>query len=391
MESELEHKIDEAPAAEAAGKSTEQAAVQPTAPPAPKRPAKARSTPKSRAKKARKAGGPPPARAGDRPTAGGARRTAAAIAPDALDESLATTTLASGYREGFARAADGTRIFFTVEGRGLPIVLVDGIGCDGFVWKYAATFLRDRCRVVHMHHRGHGRSETPVDLQRLSVPFLVEDLRAVLDESEIDSAVLMGHSMGVQVSLEFHHRYPERVQGLVLTCGSYGRPLASFHNTGIFEKVVPLIKQMMLRDPTPMRIFWRSVLPTKLAYQFAILFEVNHRLVHEKDLMYYLVHLGRMDPEVFFTMLDLISSHTAKDHLPNVNVPVLIIAGDRDMFTPLHLSETMHHMIPGSELLVLPSATHCGPIELPDLFNLRLEKFLTAHFGEKMSRPGRKG
>ena len=55
---------------------------------------------------------------------------------------------------------------------------------------------------------------------------------------------------------------------------------------------------------------------------------------------------------------------------------MLVVAGEKDTWTPFSLSTSMHEAIPGSELLVLPAGTHTGPLEHPELVALRLEKFL---------------
>ena len=83
-----------------------------------------------------------------------------------------------------------------------------------------------------------------------------------------------------------------------------------------------------------------------------------------------------LDPRLFLGMLKNASEHTAFDHLPEIRVPTLIVAGTHDTFTPYWLSEEMHDRIPGAEMLTVPGGTHVSPIEHPELITLRLEKFL---------------
>jgi len=128
--------------------------------------------------------------------------------------------------EGHAQASDGTRIYWCAVGHGAPaLVCCDGIGCDGFAWKYIARDFAPRHRIVRWHYRGHGRSGLPQDRSRVTFDDLCDDLSAVLDATETREAVLLGHSMGVQVALEYHKRHPQRVLGLGLICGSHGLPL----------------------------------------------------------------------------------------------------------------------------------------------------------------------
>ena len=117
---------------------------------------------------------------------------------------------------GFAESADGTRIHWSATGAGAPVlVCCDGIGCDGFVWKYLVRDFSGRHRIVRWHYRGHGRSGNPSDPGRVGFDDLSADLEAVLRATRTEKAVLLGHSMGVQVVLEHHRRHPERVLALV--------------------------------------------------------------------------------------------------------------------------------------------------------------------------------
>ena len=100
---------------------------------------------------------------------GAAAPTASAAVAKA---SPALTTAAAGgsrRRSGFAVAADGATLFYEVMGRPLPatsILLCDGLGCDGYVWKYLQWVLAERYRILHFHYRGHGRTPLPADISR---------------------------------------------------------------------------------------------------------------------------------------------------------------------------------------------------------------------------------
>ncbi|HSN92251.1 MAG TPA: alpha/beta hydrolase [Anaeromyxobacteraceae bacterium] len=285
--------------------------------------------------------------------------------------------------EHFAAGRDGTRIAWSDVGRGdPPVVLSDGIGCAGFVWRHLEPELARTHRVVHWNYRGHGRSELPRDPERVGVGDCVDDLWAVLDAAGIERAILAGHSMGVQVCLEAHRRAPRRVMGLLLVCGSYGRPIDTFHDSPALKIALPLARAAVERWPGLARIFFRTVVPTELGVQYALTFEVDRRFVPREDVERYLADLAAIDPLLFVRMLSAASGHDAHDHLSRVDVPTLVVAGEKDTFTPMWLSVRRHAAIPGSELLVLPGGTHVGPLEHPELVGLGVQKFLRDHFGE---------
>jgi pimeloyl-ACP methyl ester carboxylesterase len=281
--------------------------------------------------------------------------------------------------EGFTEGADGTRIHWSVAGQG-PTTLVcnDGIGCDGFAWKYIVRDFARSHRVVRWHYRGHGRSGIPEDRTHIGFDDLCGDLAAVLAATRTRKAVMLGHSMGVQVCLEYHRRHPEQVEGLVLICGSHGLPLDTFHDSKALKTIFPALLTAAERWPEAMGLVWRLGSGGELAYQIATHLEVNGKLVRRQDFMPYFTHLSGMDPRLFLGMLKNASEHSAWDHLPDVKVPTLIVAGTQDTFTPFWLSEEMHDRIPGSELLTVPGGTHVATIEHPELIGLRLEKWLAA-------------
>ena len=294
------------------------------------------------------------------------------------------------------KGLDGTELHVDDQDPGtgnVPFVLLDGIVCDGFIWKYLFKRFQYEHRIVHPHYRGHGLSSPPDDLDRLTIQDLCDDLVQVMDACGLEKAVIFGHSMGVQVAIEFAGQHPERVAGLVLMTGAPGRPLDTFHDTGLLKAVFPGLLNLLQSAPALFQSLWSTMLPTKLAWEVARRTEINGQLAKYDDFMPYLEHLSRMDIEVFARMLYFASQHSAEGHLASIQVPTLIVAGERDTFTPLWLSQKMHRLIPGSELLVLPAGSHTGPIEHPELVNLKLEKWLEENFKEavKGRRRGTRG
>jgi pimeloyl-ACP methyl ester carboxylesterase len=215
----------------------------------------------------------------------------------------------------------------------------------------------------------------------------VDDLFVVLDAAAEPRAVIVGHSMGVQVALEAHRRAPERVAGLILVCGAPGRALDAVHDVPFAAAALPYAQAGVARFPGLSRLLFRSMVPTELSLKLALTFEVNEKLVAREDLVRYLDDLADVDPALFVKLLGSAAQTDASDHLPSISVPTLIIAGERDTFTPMWLSVKMHAAIPGSELLVLPGGTHVGPLEHPELCELRVEKYFTDHFSGPPAAP----
>lgn len=70
------------------------------------------------------------------------------------------------------------------------------------------------------------------------------------------------------------------------------------------------------------------------------------------------------------------AEHDLRDVLPTVDVPTLLLYGDKDVRSPLAVAEQVHASIPGSQLVVIPSAGHLSDMEAPDRFNAEVALFL---------------
>jgi len=290
-------------------------------------------------------------------------------------------------REGFVEAADGPRLFYEVLGEGdPPVVLTDGIGCDGFAWRYLAPRLGKRHRVVHCHFRGHGRSGPPADPARLSIEDLAGDLKRVCDALDVAHPVIVAHSMGVQVALEYYRQNPDGVAALALMCGTFGQITSTFHGTDLLDQVLPGLIRGMRIFPGIARAVWGRI-PAAMAFRLACVGrELDGERIQEEDFQRYWEHASLMDPEVFLPMLWHAGRHDARGFLPEVDIPTLVVAAEHDTFTPMALAKEMAGAIPNAELEVIEAASHAAPVEQPDLIAEHLEDFLSSRLDHAAER-----
>jgi pimeloyl-ACP methyl ester carboxylesterase len=270
---------------------------------------------------------------------------------------------------------------------GVPVLLNDGLGCDGYVWKHLIDWLRRRHPLIHWNYRGHGDSPPPASVTDYTLDALLDDLEAVLASTGYGRAVFAGHSMGVQVALESWKRRPERVLGLMLLFGSYERPIDSWHGAYRRQARPPLpnvlarryfdrLSRGVIDKGHLLRPVWSRILPRSLAYQVATRFEVDGSRLSWKDFGPYLKGLAHMDPRIFFHLARELAEHSAADYLGDVDVPALVVGGTRDTFTPGWRSEEMARQLPDAELLIIEGASHTGPLEHTTLIGQRASRFL---------------
>lgn len=286
------------------------------------------------------------------------------------------------------RVPDGTRLAYRLYGptaRGerpatppTRIALCDGISCDGYIWRYLLPILERDCDVLLLNYRGHGRSGLPREPHRVTLPDLAADLAYVLGRLNLTDAVLIGHSMGVQVALETAGRYPERVAGLILCCGSYGRVLDTFRHTDLGARLLPVLDAVTVTWREAVSGLVRAILPSPLSYALAALTEIKAEKIRPSDLQPYLDHFARMPMDLFMGLLTDASERTALPLLPHIEAPTLVIAGADDGFTPLATSHRLAETLPHAELVIVPDSSHTAPLERPEAFEAAILPFLAS-------------
>ena len=292
--------------------------------------------------------------------------------------------LAPGDTEGTIVASDGTRLFVRSRNGDHPasatrVLFCDGILCDGFIWKYLWEGLAARHPLSHFHYRGHGRSAAPADVERIGIDAHADDLARVREAVGDPPVVIVGHSMGTQVALEHYHQRPEGVRALVLMCGSFGRVTATVRGMPILDLVLPKLIDAVTRAPDVARAVWSHIPPEatlKLAYRTGDL--LKEKLPPE-DMLPYMRHMTHMDLAIFLWMLRAAGDHSAWDYLPTVHVPTLILAAERDTFTPAYLAREMARVMPNARLVELAGASHVAPLDHPGVVRETIEEFLEAH------------
>jgi pimeloyl-ACP methyl ester carboxylesterase len=277
----------------------------------------------------------------------------------------------------FAKGPDGTRLY--VRRRPGPsdvsALLCDGIACDGFIWKYLWDDLASLVGVAHWNYRGHGRSSSPADPDRIELADHARDAGVVREAIGDGPVVLFGHSMGCQVALEAYRQRPEGVRALVLVCGSSGRITHTFKGTNVLAQVLPKLIERVDAHPGIARALWSRV-PPDVALRVALASGEIDASVKPEDMLPYLKHMVDIDLRMFLRMLQSAGEHSAKDLLPQIDVPVLVVAGDRDSFTPPRYAEEMASLLPKGELVMALGGTHVVPIEQRELVRDRVERFL---------------
>lgn len=283
-------------------------------------------------------------------------------------------------RTGFAHTDDGFQLYWRAVGEGPPLICCNGVGVSTFFFKYIAAHFSDRFQVVLWDYRGHGRSTSPSNPESadLSIERNALDLEAVRNAIGItDPAILVGHSMGCQVILEATRMFEANTRALVPMLGTFSRPLDTFMDSPYSLPIFRMIKRVADMGGKGGSRALLPIYANPLAFRVGgATGLVDKHYAMKRDIDKYMEHLVHMDPRVFLRMVDLIADHDLTDFLPTIDSPTLVIAAERDVFTPLHRSHAMARAIPQAEILVLAEGSHAAIVEHPETINYRLDRFV---------------
>jgi pimeloyl-ACP methyl ester carboxylesterase len=276
------------------------------------------------------------------------------------------------------RSFDGTEIAYQVRGYGPAVVLSNGLGGTYEAFRHVYAALGESYKILCWDYRGLYRSARPRDLATLAIPFHCQDAARLMDVEKVDRAVFVGWSMGVQVNFEFARVHRPRMLGIVAINGTYGSPFRTAMASRLARYLIPpALAVMKARAPLFTRV-------SHVAVAWAGLIPAMARLgllspdIDREAMVEVAAEFKTLDFAVYSDQLRFLGAHDARDVLPHLDLPVLIITGDRDLMTPTFTARKMNRMIPGSRLVVIPGGTHYTPLEYPQVVKEEVHRFVSA-------------
>lgn len=289
------------------------------------------------------------------------------------------------------RSFDGAEIAYHVIGSGPPIVLVNGLGGSWRAWSHQIRRFCGTHRFVSWDYRGMYQSPLPPQRDELSVMRHALDGLAVLDAEGISRCEAFGWSMGVQVALEMFRHAPRRFSSLVLINGVAGSPFKTLAGSAAVGGFAPPLLRSFQELPGLLAAVTGRAVRWPHTVDLAVRLGVAGKTIDREVFGSLARSFAGLDMRVYARMLEQLGEHDAHDVLPRIDVPLLMIAGGRDLMTPRVAAERIVRGVQRGELFVVPDGTHYIAVEFPALLNERITRFHAEHalFAELAPLTGR--
>ncbi len=230
---------------------------------------------------------------------------------------------------------------------GIPVIFLHSFGGTHSHWKKSLNHLRETRRAIAIDLRGHGESAKPAD-HDYSVQAMTDDLEAVVDKLGLKIFILVGHSMGGSIAIEYAGRHADQVAALLLM-GTPGKsnkeqsaPIIASLESEKYQEVMDEYMKKLLTNADP---------------------SVSEEVMEGANA------ISREDS------INIIKSVFAYDPLPSLKSywgPNLIVSTDKELQQPSSLAKSF----PTVPNKIVEGTSHWIQMDKPDVFNSILDDFL---------------
>jgi 3-oxoadipate enol-lactonase len=234
-----------------------------------------------------------------------------------------------------------------------PIVFLHGVGSDKSVWHPQLDHFGRARRAIAFDYPGYGDSDpAPKGTTRNDY---ADAIISAMHELGVDRAHICGLSLGGVVAVAMHHADPGRCASLILadTFATHPNGLAIYERSIEGSRDLPAMAEarvdVLLAQPADPQIR-REVVET----------------------------MSRIDPAAYRIGAEAVWLADQRDHAAQIDVPTLVICGEKDNPTPPALSRELQAIIAGSRLEMIPDAGHLTNLERSGSFNAIVSRFLEA-------------
>jgi 3-oxoadipate enol-lactonase len=248
----------------------------------------------------------------------------------------------NGYDIGYAEAGRGART---------PIVFLHGVGSDKSVWHPQLDHFAATRRAVAFDYPGYGDSDpAPSGTTRDDY---ASAIISAMHELGIDRAHVCGLSLGGVIAIAMHHADASRCASLILADTFPVHP----DGRGIYERSLAGSRDVPAMAEA--RVDFLLAQPADPA--------VRAEVVET---------MSRIDPAAYRIGAEAVWLADQRERAERIDVPTLIVCGDKDRPTPPELSSQLHALVSGSRLEMIARAGHLTNLEQPATFNRLLDRFL---------------
>ena len=269
---------------------------------------------------------------------------------------------------------EGISVGYEVFGEGEPTVLFlpTWTIVHSRVWKLQVPYLSRRFRVITYDGPGNGLSDRVTDPERFSVESEANDALAVLDECDVEQAVVVGYSDGGRFACQLAHTHPDRVAGLVLIAPNLGLGKPRPERQGIKDNFFKPYPDQPRGWQKYNAMYWRDHYEDFVGFFMSELFSEPHTTKQWEDAVGWGLET---EPEVLIAEMQHPRDPDWEGVVSGLQCPILLIHGTDDGILS-HAVSVEAARIAGAHLLSLVGSGHGPQLKDPVRVNLAIREYM---------------
>lgn len=236
---------------------------------------------------------------------------------------------------------NGIKLYYEIYGDGDPVVLIEGLGSQLQSWATQVPIYSKHFKIVVFDNRGAGKSDKPE--AGYSTQDMAQDTASLMDELGIESAHIIGKSMGGMIGQWLAINHPNKVQKLVMGCSSASRD-------EVGNEILRMGREIAI-NMGPKAVWLMSLY---LGYTREYI-EINLGTIKEA------MRTVPDDPEALQGYLGqsfAVEGHNTVSKLDQIMSPTLVMLGETDLIASPKRSGQLAELIPKSQLRIFPKVGH---------------------------------
>lgn len=252
---------------------------------------------------------------------------------------------------------DGNKIRYLVEGNSQEtLILIHGVGASAERWEYVIPLFQEHFRIIVPDLIGFGYSDKP--LVDYTIDFFSKFLKKFFEKLEIRNPIIIGSSLGGQITVEFTANNNDFVQKLILVSPS-----------GIMKQSTPAL------DAYIMAALYPDKERAKNAFE---MMTVSSKQVDPKIIERFVERMQLPNAKMAFmsTLLGLKNAEVITKTLTKITSPSLIIWGENDPVIPIKYAEDFVSTIQDCRFFKMSGCGHTPYVDDPEKFANTVISFL---------------
>ena len=250
--------------------------------------------------------------------------------------------------------SDGARIavFDVGPHDGVPVVLLHGAALTHHEWEPQLALARDGFRCIALDQRGHGETEIDTPAECFIAEDYAKDIAAVLDALQLESAHVIGLSLGAIAGQQFAADYRDRCASLIAVGGP--------NDTGTNRAHKYYAQRLATRIYTKIAARGMNALAEVTARS-------SPRAARATTLQYLKEDMNRNSADNFRRVFDGVLLYSGRASIATISCPALFCAGAKDWVR--FQTKQSAKLVPGAEFRLIAGAGHVANVDSPDGFN----------------------